>query len=302
MIDVQILQIRLYAMGWVPSSNYSAWENKFPRLLDYGVRGRLNVRAVKLFADGALGSWGAALLEPYSDKPQSDGIMRFDAAELTNLMKALWHADWQVNVHCIGDRANRIVLDIFQDLTQAQVTVTARRPRIEHAQIVAPEDVKRFGTLGVIPSVQPTHATSDMWYAETRLGTRRIRNAYAYQTMLQASRNVLPLGSDFPVEGVNPLLGFYAAVSRLSVTGTSPHGAGGWYPEEALTRTQALKGMTLDAAYASFAENKLGSLQPGKKADFVILDRDIMRVPLPEILQTQVFATVVDGKIEYGSF
>jgi len=156
--------------------------------------------------------------------------------------------------------------------------------------------------LGVIASVQPTHATSDMWYAETRLGPERIRGAYAYKTLLKASpANVLPLGSDFPVEGVNPLLGFYAAVSRLAVDGSSPHGDGGWFPDERLTRAEALKGMTLDAAYASFAEQDLGSLSPGKKADFVVFDRDIMAIPVNEILEAKVKATVVDGGVVHGT-
>jgi len=142
-----------------------------------------------------------------------------------------------------------------------------------------------------------------MWYAESRLGPERLKGAYAYQTQLQASHSkILPLGSDFPIEGVNPLLGFYAAVSRLSIHGESPHGAGGWYPDQRLTRAQALKGMTLDAAYASFAEHELGSLTPGKKADFVILDHDIMTVPFSEILSTKVQATVIDGSVAYGSF
>ncbi|KAK0433629.1 amidohydrolase 3 [Armillaria borealis] len=167
---------------------------------------------------------------------------------------------------------------------------------------VSGQPIKRVGRLGVIPSVQPTHATSDMWYAEKRLGPDRMKGAYAYQSLLKASPgNVLPLGSDFPVEGVNPLLGFYAAVSRLSVDGTSPRGPNGWYPEQKLTRAQALKGMTLDAAYASFAETDLGSLVPGKKADFVVLDRDIMTIPVGEILEAKVTATVIDGKVAYGA-
>jgi len=186
-------------------------------------------------------------------------------------------------------------------LANTSFSIDALRPRIEHAQILTRDDLKRTGKLGVIPSVQPTHATSDMWYAEDRLGPERIQGAYAYRSLLDASPNrVLPLGSDFPVEGINPLLGFYAAVSRLSVKGDSPHGPGGWYPSERLSRSEALKGMTLDAAYASFSEDILGSLSIGKKADFVVLDRDIMTVPMEEILGAKVIATVIDGEAVYG--
>ncbi|KAF8889061.1 amidohydrolase family-domain-containing protein [Infundibulicybe gibba] len=293
------LPIRIYAMGNVPSDEY--WGSQIPRLVDYGRHQRLNVRSVKLFADGALGSWGAALLEPYSDKPDTVGLMLSTPEALSNLTKQFWKDGWQVNIHCIGDKANHVILDIFEDILKNGGNVTDWRPRIEHAQIFAPEDLVHIGKLGVIPSVQPTHATSDMGYAETRLGPKRIRGAYAYRTLLENSpQNALPLGSDFPVESINPLLGFYAAISRLSTEGKSPHGDGGWFPEERLTRLQALKGMTLDPAYASFSEHELGSISPGKKADFVVLNKDIMTIPFEEILRTQVSATVVDGRVMYG--
>ncbi|KDR78376.1 hypothetical protein GALMADRAFT_266881 [Galerina marginata CBS 339.88] len=298
--DAGKLPTRLYLMGNVASKEY--WGNQIPRLINYGKQARLNLRSVKLFADGALGSWGAALLEPYSDKPESQGLMLSSKETLEKLVQQFWKDGWQTNIHCIGDRANHAILDIYENiLERSGGNVSEWRPRIEHAQIFAPEDLKRIGRLGVIASVQPTHATSDMWYAETRLGSSRIKGAYAYQTLLQASpRGVLPLGSDFPVEGVNPLLGFYAATSRLSVDGSSPHGSAGWFPEQRLTREEALKGMTLDAAYASFAEDEIGSLTPGKKADFVIFDKDIMTIPANQILQAKVVATVVDGQAVYG--
>ncbi|KAI6118109.1 amidohydrolase family-domain-containing protein [Pisolithus sp. B1] len=292
------LPLRLYLMGHLSPAEY--WGDKLPRLVDYGVGGRLNLRSIKLFVDGSLGSSGAALLEPYSDNPATSGIMRIQEDVLSDLVKRFHANGWQVNIHCTGDRANRAVLDIFEDVF-AGTNISEARPRIEHAQIMTPEDLERMGRLGVIPSVQPTHATSDMWYAEQRLGPERTRGAYAYRTMIQTSRNqIVPLGSDFPVEGINPLLGFYAAVTRLSVSGQSPHGPQGWYPEQRLTRFQALKGMTLDAAYASFSESVIGSLTMGKKADFVVLDRDIMTVPEPEILGTKVLATVIDGEVVYG--
>ncbi|KAJ8074808.1 hypothetical protein PM082_019133 [Marasmius tenuissimus] len=276
------------------------------QLYNHGKHGRLTIRSIKLYTDGALGSWGAALLEPYTDKPDTKGIMRYTHAEVDQLIRKYWKAGWQVNVHCIGDKANHVVLDVFEDIIkgktdETKANVTEWRPRIEHAQIMTQDDLKRAGALGVITSVQPTHGTSDMWYAETRLGPDRIKGAYAYQTLLKNSPiGILPLGSDFPIEGVNPLLGFYAAVAHLAVDGTSPHGEGGWYPSERLTRAQALKGMTLDAAYASFTEKDYGSLEPGKKAEFVILDKDIMTVPFEDILQTKVRATVIDGRVAYG--
>ncbi|KAF4568169.1 hypothetical protein EYR40_010434 [Pleurotus pulmonarius] len=298
------LPIRAYLMGNVLSDEY--WGAQIPRLINHGVHGRLNVRAIKLFTDGALGSWGAALLEPYSDNPSTSGLMRSSKSALAKLVNQFYEDGFQVNIHCIGDRANNAVLDIFEDIIMGSAdpaNVTANwRPRIEHAQIMTLKDLERIGRLGVIASVQPTHATSDMSYAETRLGPERIKGAYAYQTLLKNSKiGVLPLGSDFPVEGINPLLGFYAAVSRLSVDGTSPHGVGGWFPNERLTRAQALKGMTLDAAYAAFAEDERGSLEVGKKADFVVLDTDIMKVPADEILKTKVLATVIDGRVAYGA-
>ncbi|KAF9492457.1 amidohydrolase 3 [Pleurotus eryngii] len=298
------LPVRTYLMGNVLSGEY--WGAQIPRLINHGAHRRLTVRAIKLFTDGALGSWGAALLEPYSDNPSSSGVMRSSKSALGKLVKKFYEDGLQVNIHCIGDRANNAVLDIFEGIIMGSAdpaNVTASwRPRIEHAQIMTLGDLERIGKLGVIASVQPTHATSDMSYAETRLGPERIKGAYAYQTLLQNSKiGVLPLGSDFPVEGINPLLGFYAAVSRLSVDGTSPHGEGGWFPKERLTRAQALKGMTQDAAYAAFAEDERGSLEVGKKADFVILDRDIMKVTADKILSTKVQATVIDGQVAYGA-
>ncbi|KAF5352909.1 hypothetical protein D9758_007891 [Tetrapyrgos nigripes] len=301
--DADKIPMHLYLMGNVLSDTY--WGDQIPRLLNYGKAGRLTVRSIKLFTDGALGSWGAALLQPYSDKPETKGILRSSPEALSKLVKQFYKDGWQVNIHCIGDRANEVVLDIFEDIidgANVNVNVTEWRPRIEHSQIMTTQDLKRVGRLGVISSVQPTHATSDMWYAETRLGPERIKGAYAYQTLLNASMHgVLPLGSDFPVEGVNPLLGFYAAVSRLSVDGSSPHGEKGWYTNEALNRNQTLKGMTLDAAFASFSENDRGSLVPGKLADFVVLDRNIMAVPLTEVLNAKVTATVIEGKVVYGT-
>ncbi|KAI0351595.1 hypothetical protein OH77DRAFT_1523939 [Trametes cingulata] len=298
------LPIRVYAMA--DSDRLSPQQRKDIEVDDASPAARIRMRSVKLFTDGALGSWGAALLAPYSDKPDARGIMRLSEDALNELIREWWDRGWGVNVHAIGDRANKAVLDAFEGISHSADSddaVAERRPRIEHAQIMRLEDLQRAGELGVLTSVQPTHATSDMWYAETRLGSERIKGAYAYQTLLKASKGgVLPLGSDFPVEAINPLLGFYAAISRLDVEGKSPHGGDGWFSSERLTRAQALKGMTLDAAYASFAEGTLGSLAPGKCADMVILDRDIMddSKPFSDILEARVQATIVDGRVAYG--
>ncbi|VDC03172.1 unnamed protein product [Peniophora sp. CBMAI 1063] len=308
------LPLRMYLMGTLPSepiptsltsptntSSPSEWPH-LPRLHGYGPQSHLTLRGIKLFADGALGSFGAALLEPYSDDSTTSGLMRTNPEVLRSQIEALAERGWQVNTHAIGDRANQVVLDVYEDvLTKKGMRAEEWRPRIEHAQIMTPADLERIGRLGVIPSVQPTHATSDMGYAESRLGPDRIKGAYAYKTLLSNSRrSIMPLGSDFPVEGINPLLGFYAAVSRLDTEGNSPHGIGGWYPEQKLSRAEALAGMTTSAAYASFAEDVHGAIRVGLKADWVMWDRDIMQVPVEEILQAKVRATVVDGEIEYG--
>jgi len=274
------------------------WGKDIKKLSDWG-NGRLNLRSIKLIADGALGSWGAKMYEPYSDNPSTTGIWCIPLERLQSDIPKYIADGWQVNVHCIGDEANGCVLDIFTSALEGK-DATALRPRIEHAQIVRPKDLKRFAELGVIASMQPTHATSDMWYAKDRLGDR-LKGAYAVKTLMNLGSRIT-LGSDFPVESHKPLDTFYAAVTRLSVDGASPDGPDGWQPEEKLTREEALKGLTLDPAYASFAERDLGSLMIGKRADFVVLDRNIMTVPAWEILQTKVLATVLDGVVEFGSF
>ncbi|KAG9042408.1 hypothetical protein FS837_010907 [Tulasnella sp. UAMH 9824] len=258
---------------------------------------RLNVRSVKLFTDGALGSWGAALLEGYSDQPGNKGLMRMSKETIEEHVRRFIEDGWQVNVHCIGDRANHIVLNAFEKALSEETKKL--RHRLEHAQILTQDDIKRVGQLGIIASVQPTHCTSDMSYAETRLGPERIKGAYAWQSLIRNGAN-FTTGSDFPVEGINPLLGFYAAVTRLDEKGESPHGPGGWFPDERLTREQALYGMTLGAAYAGHQEDIIGSLTPGKRADLVILDNDIMQVPPAEILKTNVKVTILDGTVYYG--
>jgi predicted amidohydrolase YtcJ len=256
--------------------------------------GHLWVRAIKLYADGALGSRGAALLAPYADEPTNSGLLVSRPEHLRAWAETALRSGFQVNVHAIGDRGNRIVLDAFESALRA-VPRADHRFRVEHAQVLSPEDIPRFAKLGVIPSMQPTHQTSDMRWAEARVGPQRIRGAYAWRSLLNTGV-VIPSGTDFPVEEVNPLLTFHAAVTRQDPTNWP---VGGWYPEQKMTREEALQSMTIWPAYAGFQESMLGSLTPGKYADFVVLDRDIMRIPDTEILATRVVSTWIGGKRVY---
>ncbi|KIK82213.1 hypothetical protein PAXRUDRAFT_832349 [Paxillus rubicundulus Ve08.2h10] len=295
--DEGSLPIRIYGMRYYDEGS-PYWGNKLAPVINAG-NGRLNARSVKIFADGALRSGGAALHKPYHDNPDTKGFMRLDEKVLHEVILRYLDDGWQVNVHAIGDYANRVVLDAFE-AALGKVNITALRPRLEHAQILTKEDIARVGKLGVIASVQPAHAISDMWYAEDRLGPERVSGLYAFRALLDHGAR-LALGSDFPVEDMNPLRGFYAAVARLTPNGASPRGPSGWFPEQRLTRQEALRGMTIDAAYASFTEDTLGSIVPGKRADFVVLSQDIMTVTVDQILKTNVQATFIDGKPVYES-
>ncbi|KAI8975925.1 amidohydrolase family-domain-containing protein [Trametes punicea] len=288
--------IRIYGMKYFDETA-AYWGNSSQKIMFAG-NNRLTVRSVKIFADGALRSGGAALYEPYTDNPETRGFMRIAPETLNEVIPKFMKDGWQ-NVHAIGDRANGVVLDAFE-AALAQANVMALRPRLEHAQILAKKDMARFGDLGVIASVQPTHAISDMWFAEDRLGPERVKGLYAFRSIIDHGARIT-LGSDFPVEDMNPLAGFYAAITRVSPDGKSPHGPGGWFPEQRMTRDEALKGMTLDPAYASFTEDILGSITPGKLADFVVLSQDIMTAPASSILSTRVIATVIDGRPVYGT-
>ena len=252
------------------------------------------IRAIKLYADGALGSRGAALLAPYSDEPTNSGLLVSPPEHIEAWAEAALRRGFQVNVHAIGDRGNRIVLDAFEKAL-GKYPKADHRFRIEHAQVVSAQDIPRFAQLGVIPSMQATHQTSDMRWAESRVGPERIRGAYAWRSLLNTGV-VIPNGTDFPVEEVNPLLTFHAAVTRQDPTNWP---AGGWYPEQKMTRDEALQSMTIWPAYAGFQEKILGSLTPGKYADFVVLDRDIMRVPDTEILGARVISTWIGGRAVY---
>lgn len=290
------LPVRIYGMRYF-EENGPYWGNLSKPIINAG-NGRLNARSVKIFADGALRSGGAALNEPYCDNPHTKGFMRLDPEVLIDVIPKYLRDGWQVNVHAIGDYANGVVLDTFETALK-DVNVTALRPRLEHAQILTKTDMERVGKLGVIASIQPTHAISDMWFAEDRLGSERVKRLYAFRSLLDHGSR-LAIGSDFPVEDMNPLAGFYAAITRLSPAGQSPSGPSGWFPEQRLTRMEALRGMTIDAAYASFTEDNLGSLVPGKRADYVVLSQDIMTVPVDQILSTKVQATVIDGRLAFG--
>ncbi len=256
--------------------------------------GHLWVRAIKLYADGALGSRGAALLDPYSDDPGNTGLLVSAPEHIRRVaVEALRHG-FQVNTHAIGDRGNRVVLDAYESAFK-EVPVADPRFRIEHAQVLDHDDIPRFAQLGVIPSMQTSHQTSDMYWAVRRLGPARIRGAYAWRSLLQTGV-VIPNGTDFPVEAVNPMITFHSAVTRQDADNWP---AGGWYPEQRMTREEALESITLWPAYAAFQEDMLGSLTPGKYADFVILDHDIMTMPAEQILETQVVATYVGGTPVY---
>lgn len=255
--------------------------------------GRLSVTAIKLYADGALGSRGALLLNPYSDSPQTHGIAVTSPDEIRRICQRALDAGYQVCTHAIGDSANRLVLDIYGEFLKSPNDL---RWRIEHAQVVDLADLPKFGQFSVIPSVQPTHATSDMGWAVYRLGNR-IRNAYAYQSLLRQN-GWMPLGTDFPIEEVSPLLTFHAAVYRTDAQGNPD---GGFQTENALSRDQTLLGMTLWAARASFLENEIGSIAPGKKADFVVLDIDLRTASREEILKARVKETWIEGECVYNS-
>ncbi len=286
------LELRTYAMVADDSAALAYYFARGPRSGLAG--GRLWVRAVKLYADGALGSRGAALLEPYSDDPANTGLLVSAPAHIRDVAERALRAGFQVNTHAIGDRGNRLVLDAYA-AALAAVPTADHRFRIEHAQILHHDDVPRFAALGVIPSMQASHQTSDMYWAASRLGEGRLLGAYAWRSLIDAG-SIVPNGSDFPVERVNPLLSFHAAVSRQDSAGWP---AGGWHAEQRMTRDEALRAMTLWPAVAAFQERELGSLTAGKYADFVVFDRDVMRAAPEEILWARVLATYVGGRAVY---
>ncbi|MCU7553724.1 amidohydrolase [Alteromonas sp. ASW11-19] len=283
----EALPVRIYAM-------IAATDPDLNQLLANGpVIGKqdfLHIRSVKAYGDGALGSRGAALLAPYSDAPHQEGLMVTQPEEFASLFNTVLDAGFQLNFHAIGDRANHLALNQFEKSFK-QTDGKALRNRIEHAQVIDVADLPRFAELGVLPSMQPTHATSDMNMAEDRIGEDRMAGAYAWKTLLE-SGIPLPLGSDFPVELANPFYGLHAAVTRQD---RNNQPVKGWYAHEAMTLKQAFKGFTLDAAYAGHMEKRIGTLEEGKWADFILVDQDIFAIPATELWKTTVLQTYLAG-------
>jgi predicted amidohydrolase YtcJ len=305
--DVDIFK-KLYASGAIKMRIYKAVYGPGPqadRLLKDGpIMGefgnRLTVRTIKVVSDGALGSRGAALLGPYSDSPDTSGFLTVKAEELRPMLIEALRKGIQVETHAIGDRANRFILDEYERalkaVPEADRKIANPRWRVEHAQIVNPADIPRFAKLGIIPSMQPSHAIGDLFFAPARLGIPRLAGAYAWESFIK-SGVVVPGGSDAPVERGEPMVEFYAAVARKDPKGFS---SDGWHPEEAVTREQALKMFTIWPAYAAFEEDLRGTIEPGKLADLTILSADIMKIPEAEILKTRCVMTVIGGEIVYG--
>ena len=286
MADDRELGMRIYAMLSDAGENLDAMGKP---LTGYG-NDHLDIAAVKLYADGALGSRGAAMLEPYSDDVENRGLPFYTLDELTEFTRKSNDMGFQVGIHAIGDLGNRLALDAFDKVQGGDRSHL--RNRVEHAQIIALDDIPRFADLGVIASMQPTHATSDMNMAEDRIGPERIKGGYAWRQLLDSGA-VLASGSDFPVELANPWHGMYAAVTRQSRDGEPD---GGWYSDQALSKAEALHSFTLAAAYAAHQEERFGSLEPGKWADFIIIDRDYFEIPASEIDDIQVLETWVGGE------
>lgn len=258
--------------------------------------GLLWIHSVKMFADGALGSRGAALLAPYSDDPKNTGLLRLSEAHVRDVCERALRAGFQVCTHAIGDRGNRMVLDAYEAALKT-VPLDDHRLRVEHAQVLSAPDIPRFAELGVIPSMQTTHQISDMGWAQARLGPERVKGAYAWRSLLKTGV-IIPNGTDAPVEEVSTLRTFHSAVSRQN---ESNEPAGGWYPAQRMTRDEALKSMTIWAARANFQEHVLGSITPGKYADFVVMDRDWMSVASKAIMQTRILATYFGGRRVYDA-
>lgn len=281
------LQMRVYAMASPTQENKAHYFKNGPYKSE-----RLNVRSFKIYADGALGSRGANLLEPYADHAGHYGFLLSSEQEFRDIAKQLNEHGFQMNTHAIGDSANRLLLDIYGEVLGGK---NDKRWRIEHAQIVDPADMDKFGKYSIVPSVQPTHATSDMYWAGDRLGSERLKHAYPYKEMLQQSGYVA-LGTDFPVESINPFYTFHAAVARQDAKN---YPAGGFQMENALTREQTLRGMTIWAAKANFEEKEKGSIEKGKFADFILIDRDLMTIAPAKMRDTQVLRTYLNGKLVY---
>lgn len=277
------LKMKLNVMLSDDSANYAYYLKAGPYKTDL-----LNVNGFKLYADGALGSRGACLLQPYSDKPGWQGFLLKDRAYFEKIIPLIYNSKFQANTHAIGDSGNRMILQVYASVLKGK---NDRRWRVEHAQVVNQNDFNFFGNYSIIPSVQPTHATSDMYWAQQRLGEERVKGAYAYKQLLDQN-GWIPLGTDFPVEDISPLKTFFAAAIRQDANGFP---AGGYQMENALTRKETLWGMTYWAAKGSFEEKEKGSLEKGKLADFILLDTDLINCKPDQILKTRVLKTFSNG-------
>lgn len=304
--DVEIFK-KLYAAGTIKLRIYKAVHGPGPsatRLLSEGATigaygNRFTFRSIKVVSDGALGSRGAALLAPYSDAADTSGFLTVKAEDLRPMLREALRKGIQVETHAIGDLANRFILDEYEaalkDVPASERKVAEPRWRVEHAQIVNPADIPRFAKLGIIPSMQPSHAIGDLFFAPSRVGVARLKGSYAWESFIK-SGIVVPGGSDAPVERGEPMIEFYAAVARKDQKGFSGEG---WHPEEAVTREQALKMFTLWPAFAAFEDQLRGTIEVGKLADLTILSADIMKIAAPEILKTRNVMTVINGEIVY---
>lgn len=281
------LRVRVYAMIGGEGELWRQYLNSGPEITD-----KLTVRSIKLIADGAMGSRGAAFVEPYRDDPGNAGLLMMTREQIEKVARQAVERGFQVNTHAIGDRANRTVLEAYGAVLKEK---NDHRFRVEHAQVVAPEDFPLFAKYSIIASIQATHATSDMRWVETRIGAERAKGAYAWRTLLLLGVPIAN-GSDFPVEPPDPLRGFYAAITRQDERGNP---SGGWFPEQRMTREEALRSWTLSGAYAAFEEKTKGSIATGKVADFVMVSEDLMKAAPSEILRARVLMTVVGGEIVY---
>jgi len=285
--------------GELPLRVYNSIDVSGLSLLEAGPRfsddHKVITRAIKIYTDGALGSRGAALLAPYSDAPDTDGLMLTSREQTAPLLAEALSKGWQIAAHAIGDKANREMLTWMETAFAEAELVTSPRWRIEHAQMVHPTDIARFAALGVIPSMQPSHAIGDLYFAGDRVGLERLVGAYAWQSLIDAG-SIIAGGSDAPVEQGDPKVEFYAATIRAGLDGFQ---GDGWHKEEAVARETALKMFTLWPAFASFQEDELGTVEVGKRADFTVFDRDLMTVPAQDILEANVLWTIVDGQNTY---
>ena len=291
------IKLRIYKVLSAPGKQADRLLREGPIIGAYG--NRLTVRSLKCYADGSLGSRSAALLEPYADAPDTSGFLTVKEEVLLPLLEDALRKGIQIETHAIGDRGNRFILDQYEKALKAvpanQRKIADPRWRVEHSQIVNPLDIPRFKKLGIIPSMQPSHAIGDLHFAPARLGIKRLEGAYAWNSFIK-SGVVVPGGSDAPVERGEPMIEFYAAVARKDLKGFSGEG---WHPEEAVSRDQALKMFTIWAAYAAFEEKSRGSIEVGKLADLTVLSADIMKIPEMDILKTHCVMTVIGGEVVY---